>query len=181
VQEGQVSVSDDLAAVEARWFDGAAILNRAERPGSRPYMMFVRCSQRTVTPLEALLYSRPVDVIASPLFRPEELRCVFPCWTAFLLLNALLLSPDPMAAHAEPAPALPPVSGLPGRPTAKHLYVKEAERRIENSAYPETLTAFAQELADWLGDTHPNVPRGGAKAIENAIRGLWQSRPKTNP
>ena len=78
----------------------------------------------------------------------------------------------------------PTLSGLPGRPNARHLYVAEAARRIASGNYPTSLAQFARDLADWLGTDHPEQPPSGAKAIENAIRGLWNSReaaPKHSP
>ena len=72
-------------------------------------------------------------------------------------------------------------SGLPGRPSSKQLYRREAERRIAEGEYPESIAAFSRELAQWLKNTHPDQPASGAKAIENAVRDLWNASPAKSP
>jgi hypothetical protein len=128
-------------------------------------MMFVRCSQRTIAPLKALISGRAVEVIAAPLFCPEELRRVFPSQED---------SDSNTAVKAGPPSPVTPTSGLAGRPTSKHLYMEEAARRIASENCPDSLAGLVRELQSWLPTAHPDMPLSGHKAIENAIRPLWR-------
>jgi hypothetical protein len=67
-------------------------------------------------------------------------------------------------------------SGVPGRPTSKHLVLEMAQRRLDAGDYPATLTAFSRELADALAREEPGAARMTAKTVSNAIRKLWHAR-----
>lgn len=64
----------------------------------------------------------------------------------------------------------------PGRRTAEHLVAAEAYRRILAGEAPETLTALAAALADWLRTAHPDVPPLPPGAVETAVRETWDRR-----
>jgi hypothetical protein len=67
------------------------------------------------------------------------------------------------------APAIA-VTGVGGRPSSKHLYLAELQRRADNDELAPSLASQARDLATWLATSHPNHPPAGAKALENAIR-----------
>jgi hypothetical protein len=91
--------------------------------------------------------------------------------TLFSIHLAPVLNGEAAALNDDELP-----SGLPGRPSSKHLYRAEAERRIAQGDYPDTLAAFVRQLVDWLKQAHPKAAPGGESAIENAIRDIWQKR-----
>ena len=64
----------------------------------------------------------------------------------------------------------PTYSGLPGRPTAKHLYLAEMKCRAKSSKLQDKVAHEAADLLDWLKDEYPTINPGTRKAIENAIR-----------
>lgn len=61
-------------------------------------------------------------------------------------------------------------SGLPGRPTSKHLIMRELERRFAAGMMLPSVGKEAGALWDWLRLTHSDDPPGTAKTIENQIR-----------
>lgn len=76
-----------------------------------------------------------------------------------------------------PVTALPaPMgSGLPGRPTSRHLIETEFERRKEGGTLAPSLNKEAKALSVWLADTHPKAPRASPKTIANHIREAWRN------
>jgi hypothetical protein len=69
-------------------------------------------------------------------------------------------------------------TGMPGRPTSKHLVLQMAQRRLEGGNIPGTLTAFSEELAEALRIEHSEAAPATPKTIRNAIRKLWHSHKK---
>jgi hypothetical protein len=61
-------------------------------------------------------------------------------------------------------------TGAPGRPSSMHLIRQEHERRLAAGEAQGAVSAEAAKLAYWFVTNHPNLPRAGRKAIENAIR-----------
>jgi hypothetical protein len=64
-------------------------------------------------------------------------------------------------------------SGLPGKPTSKHLYLQKLSERIKAGQLAPTLKDEATFLKGWLKQTHPSAPPGGMSAIKNAIRDAY--------
>lgn len=65
-------------------------------------------------------------------------------------------------------------SGLSGRPSAKHLYEQELERRIEDGeTLEETAAEEARTLHKWMRGEHPDLNPGTARTIENNIRAIY--------
>jgi hypothetical protein len=62
------------------------------------------------------------------------------------------------------------VSGVPGRPTSKHLILVELERRAAAGALLESCAKEADYLSSWLGANHPSAPQLKPTSAENAIR-----------
>ena len=69
-------------------------------------------------------------------------------------------------------------TGMPGRPTSKHLVLERARRRLDAGDYPPTLAMFSRELADELRREEPGAAPMTAKTVANAIRELWRGRHK---
>jgi hypothetical protein len=69
-------------------------------------------------------------------------------------------------------------SGMPGRPTSKHLVLAMAKRRLEQGNLPSSLTALSQELAEALRREEPEAAPATPKTIRNAIRKLWHAHQK---
>jgi len=67
-------------------------------------------------------------------------------------------------------------SGLPGKPTSKHLYLQKLEARIETGEVAGSLEQEATFLKDYLESTYPVAPASGLSAIKNNIRELYKSR-----
>lgn len=65
-------------------------------------------------------------------------------------------------------------SAMPGRPTARHLYLVELERRFKNGSLCTGVAAESRALYDWLKATHPDINRGTPKTIENNIRAPYR-------
>ncbi len=63
-------------------------------------------------------------------------------------------------------------SGLPGRPTIRHLIEAELRRRFKAGECETTLKAEAEALREWAISTHPDAPAPTATTIENQIRPL---------
>ena len=61
-------------------------------------------------------------------------------------------------------------SGLPGKPTSKHLYLQKLEARIETGEVAGSLEQEATFLKDYLESTYPEAPSSGLSAIRNNIR-----------
>ena len=64
----------------------------------------------------------------------------------------------------------PTKSGMPGRPSPKHLYLKEMKRRAKEDLLQDSLAQEARDLWDWMDQKHPELNRGRVKSIENVIR-----------
>jgi hypothetical protein len=71
-------------------------------------------------------------------------------------------------------------TGAAGRPTAAHLVLAEAERRIANKEVTPTpggLTVFSEELADWWDKKRksfePHGPEMKAGRVANVVRETW--------
>jgi hypothetical protein len=65
-------------------------------------------------------------------------------------------------------------TGVAGRPTSKHLVMKEAQRRLDAGNYPELLKTFSEELENWLKVAEPEAAPMTAKTIQNNLRELWR-------
>ena len=61
-------------------------------------------------------------------------------------------------------------SGLPGRPSSKHLIEQEFRRRASANECKSTLSAEARELHEWLKKEYPDAPPATPKTITNNIR-----------
>lgn len=70
-------------------------------------------------------------------------------------------------------------TGMPGRPTSKHLVLEKARSRLDAGDYPPTLAMFSRELADALAHEEPDAAPMTAKTVSNAIRKLWHARQKS--
>jgi hypothetical protein len=71
------------------------------------------------------------------------------------------------------------ITGMPGRPTSKHLVLGLARRRLDAGDYPPTLAMFSRELADELRNEEPDAAPMTAKTVANAIRELWRAHHKS--
>ena len=69
-------------------------------------------------------------------------------------------------------------TGMPGRPTSKHLIQELARRRLNVGDYPPTLVEFSKQLADELIRAEPKAVPMKPKTVGNAIRPLWHGRQK---
>jgi hypothetical protein len=69
-------------------------------------------------------------------------------------------------------------SGVPGRPTSKHLVLEKARCRLDAGDYPSKLSVFSRELADALRNEEPAAAPMTAKTVANAIRKLWNEHQK---
>lgn len=70
-------------------------------------------------------------------------------------------------------------TGVQGRPPSIHLFIPEAESRMNAEQHPDTLAAFGRELAEWFKQTHvPSMPRLQPRSIENALRKHWHAHKK---
>jgi hypothetical protein len=85
-----------------------------------------------------------------------------PAWLAFL--------------HPEPDAATPVAmsTGTAGRPTSKHLLLKEMERRWRTGEMLAYLSREAAYLLKWLVEMHPTSPQPTAGSIENAVRARFR-------
>jgi hypothetical protein len=72
-------------------------------------------------------------------------------------------------------------TGMPGRPTSRHLILEIARRRLDAGNYPPTLAAFSRELADALAKEEPGAARMTPKTVSNAVRPLWRAHQKKPP
>jgi hypothetical protein len=69
-------------------------------------------------------------------------------------------------------------TGMPGRPTSKHLVLETARRRLESGNLPSSLAGFSRELAEGLLSEEPLAAPMKPKTISNAIRKLWHAHQK---
>lgn len=74
-------------------------------------------------------------------------------------------------AVASKVKADPYRTGLPGRPTIRHLILDELRRRNAAGECEPTVKAEAQVLQEWASSAHPNAPPPATGTIENLI--LW--------
>ena len=74
--------------------------------------------------------------------------------------------PKPTAAPG----ADPYKTGLPGKPTIKHLILAQFQERVEQGTFELKLKDEAEALCNWARDKHPNAPRPQPPSIRNAIR-----------
>jgi hypothetical protein len=74
--------------------------------------------------------------------------------------------------------AAPKQSGLPGRPTSKHLVLEKLNNRIKANEIEPILESEAKWLRDWLRKEHPQTPQSGQSAIKNAIRETYNNAKK---
>jgi hypothetical protein len=70
-------------------------------------------------------------------------------------------------------------SGLPGKPTSKHLLLDKLNERIAANLIEATLESEATWLREWLAKKHPQAPQSGQSAIKNAIRETYNNAKKT--
>jgi hypothetical protein len=70
-------------------------------------------------------------------------------------------------------------TGMPGRPTSRHLVLEIARRRFDAGNLPSKLSVFSRELADALALEEPDAAPMKAKTVSNAIRKLWHERQKS--
>ena len=91
------------------------------------------------------------------------------------LIDVLEIStPDVIRVFSLSSPPSPSYStGLPGRPSSKHLIEGEFSRRRDHGEIAGTLAAEAEHLESWLAVTHREAPGASAKAIKNMIRTLY--------
>jgi hypothetical protein len=68
----------------------------------------------------------------------------------------------------------PTRTGLPGRPSSKHLILQELRYRAGKGELEATLRAQVDALVAWLVKAHPTQPQPTAKTIENAIRSAYR-------
>lgn len=66
-------------------------------------------------------------------------------------------------------------TGLPGRPTIKHLIVQELRRRVAAGTFEGTLDAEAQALAEWAKAAYSEAPPPTWKTIRNQIRATYNT------
>ncbi len=69
-------------------------------------------------------------------------------------------------------------TGMPGRPTSKHLVLERARRRLDAGNPPSSLAQLSRELADALRKEEPGAAPMTAKTVSNAIRDLWRAHQK---
>lgn len=70
---------------------------------------------------------------------------------------------------------LPSRTGVPGRPTSKHLVLDELVRCAAQGRLQKTLAEQARCLSRWLKDNHPTEPQMETASLENAIRDVYRA------
>lgn len=67
-------------------------------------------------------------------------------------------------------------TGAQGAPTSMHLVLQEAQRRLDAGKYPGSLTAFTEDLANWLEVTEPKAAPTKPKTMRNnpKLQELWR-------
>jgi hypothetical protein len=97
-------------------------------------------------------------------------------------VDGWLTPTEPGPAHTSATPADetapemespdPYKTGLPGRPTIRHLIEEEFRRRITDGTALRVLPMEARELHAWAIEQHPDAPVPTVKTIVNQIREL---------
>ncbi len=64
-------------------------------------------------------------------------------------------------------------SGMPGRPSAKHLYLKELQNRVAQRNLEDTLSNQAKVLLQWMNGTYPEINPGTLGTVRNNIRATY--------
>lgn len=85
----------------------------------------------------------------------------------------------PRASATEPAGSKSQ-TGLPGRPSSRHLWTAEFRARISRGTLCDTLDAEAEALVSWLSGQHPDVARPTPKTVKNAIRQDYRAAQSAN-
>ena len=88
-------------------------------------------------------------------------------------------SPDPHRPDLDiPGSQKTVRSGAQGAPTSMHLVLQEAQRQLDAGNYPGSLTAFTEELANWLEVAEPKAAPTKPKTMRNnpKLRELWRRR-----
>jgi len=68
------------------------------------------------------------------------------------------------------------MTASPGHKRSQHLIEAEAYRRIMAGEAPATLVEFAQQLLDWLRQSHPEASATTLATVENQIHETWHRR-----
>ena len=89
--------------------------------------------------------------------------------------NAKAIWPHSQAAMPETH------SGMPGRSTAKHLYLAELERRAKTREMLGTLSEEANALLDWLKNEYPKLNSGTFRTVRNNIRTRYRQLCSESP
>ena len=76
-------------------------------------------------------------------------------------------------SQQDPAPD-PYRTGLPGKPTIKHLMLAEFSKRVEKGTFELKLEDEAEALCNWAKNKHPKAPRPKPPSVRNAIRDEYQ-------
>jgi hypothetical protein len=72
-------------------------------------------------------------------------------------------------------------TGLPGKPSSKHLYLDKLSMRIEAGEIAPTLKEEAEFLMKWLRVQYPHAPSSGISAIQNVIRAPYKEGRRQTP
>ena len=68
-------------------------------------------------------------------------------------------------------------TGLPGRPTLKHIILAELDRRIVSKSLAPKISAEALSLVEWFVGRHEDLACPAQTTVENAIRTrYWAAR-----
>jgi len=113
---------------------------------------------------------RDGNLLPADFFRAGRVNWVFSMVTfaGRTIKDIEIFVPDAVEADRDAGPRKP--SSL--------LVIDEARKRLDAGVPPgATLKAFSAELSEWLRFNHPH-DRMVAKAVENAIRGLWREKHK---
>lgn len=77
---------------------------------------------------------------------------------------------EPVVVAAIPAPIVTYKTGVPGKPTSRHLWVEEFRARVSRGEVQLSLAAESRQLAEWLKQEHPTAAPATSKTIQEAIR-----------
>jgi hypothetical protein len=91
------------------------------------------------------------------------------------------MHPPPKETDGKPAMADPYKSGLPGKPTIKHLVLAEFERRAGAGDAEKTLEKEAAVLRLWASKEHREASTPSARTIENQIRPRYRELNLSDP
>jgi hypothetical protein len=72
-------------------------------------------------------------------------------------------------------------TGTQGRPTARHLYVAEHQRRMNSGEAEDRLADEALHLFHWMREQHPDMPPATLGTIKNNIRDSHRKWRAANP